>query len=221
MSSADLNRLADVLGVSYVGENCSFSTVVTDSRSLQAGEVFLALKGPNFDGHKFAQKAQQLGAKALIVESKQDVEIPQFIVENSRLALGQLGAAVMAHVKPKTVAMTGSVGKTTVKEMTAAILSQLGDVLATQGNFNNDIGLPLTLLNLKDSHSHAVLELGMNHAGEIAELKHMINDGKFIRHARTRAFEIIENDPKLTNHQKLKNKLLNDYKHMLEFVNIG
>lgn len=168
MISADLNWIADVLGVSYQGENTPFSTIVTDSRQLQAGEVFLALKGPNFDGHKFAKTAQQLGAKALIVEALQDVEIPQFVVENSRIALGKLGAAVMAHVSPKTVAMTGSVGKTTVKEMTAAILSQLGEVLATNGNFNNDIGVPLTLLRLEEKHQYAVIELGANHLGEIA-----------------------------------------------------
>lgn len=168
MITADLNWIADVLGVSYRGENVAFSTIVTDSRKLQAGEVFLALKGPNFDGHKFAQTAQELGAKALIVEVEQDVDIPQFIVENSRLALGKLGAAVMAKVSPKTVAMTGSVGKTTVKEMTAAILSQLGEVLATDGNFNNDIGVPLTLLRLEEKHQYAVIELGANHLGEIA-----------------------------------------------------
>ena len=89
MISADLNWIADVLDTSFVGENSKFSTIVTDSRNLEPGEVFLALKGPNFDGHKFAKKAQELGAKALIVESQQDVDIPQFIVKNTRLALGQ------------------------------------------------------------------------------------------------------------------------------------
>jgi UDP-N-acetylmuramoyl-tripeptide--D-alanyl-D-alanine ligase len=168
MISADLNWIADVLDVTYSGENSDFTTIATDSRSLKAGEVFLALTGPNFDGHKFAQKAQELGAKALIVESEQAVNIPQFVVDNSRLALGKLGAAVMAHVKPKTVAVTGSVGKTTVKEMAAAILSQLGEVLATDGNFNNDIGVPLTLLRLAEKHQYAVIELGANHLGEIA-----------------------------------------------------
>lgn len=168
MIPADLNWIASVLATPFIGTNTTFSKIVTDSRNLKAGEVFLALKGPNFDGHKFAKMAQELGAAALIVESKQDVEIPQFIVENTRIALGQLGAAVMAHVNPKTVAMTGSVGKTTVKEMTAAILGQIGNVLATDGNFNNDIGVPLTLLRLEEKHQYAVIELGANHLGEIA-----------------------------------------------------
>ena len=168
MIPADLNWIANVLATPFIGTNTTFSKIVTDSRNLKAGEVFLALKGPNFDGHKFAKIAQELGASALIVESKQDVEIPQFIVENTRIALGQLGAAVMAHVNPKTVAMTGSVGKTTVKEMTAAILGQIGNVLATDGNFNNDIGVPLTLLRLEEKHQYAVIELGANHLGEIA-----------------------------------------------------
>lgn len=168
MIPADLNWIANVLATPFTGTNTTFSKIVTDSRNLKAGEVFLALKGPNFDGHKFAKTAQELGASALIVESKQDVEIPQFIVENTRIALGQLGAAVMAHVNPKTVAMTGSVGKTTVKEMTAAILGQIGNVLATDGNFNNDIGVPLTLLRLEEKHQYAVIELGANHLGEIA-----------------------------------------------------
>lgn len=167
MIPADLDWLAKVLGVSYKGENQAFSTISTDSRNLVEGQVFLALKGPNFDGHKFAEKALEQGVKALIVERELALDIPQFVVENTRVALGKLGSAVRDAVNPKTVAVTGSVGKTTVKEMTAAILAQKGSVLATQGNFNNDIGVPLTLLRLEPHHEYAVIELGANHIGEI------------------------------------------------------
>lgn len=167
MIKADLNWIASVLNVDFQGDNQPFSIIETDTRKLEAGQVFLAIKGPNFDGHKFAQNAKELGALALIVDHQVDVDIPQFVVPDTRLALGQLGAAVKAQVAPKTVAITGSVGKTTVKEMAAAILSQLGSVLATKGNFNNDIGVPLTLLRLEPHHEYAVVELGANHIGEI------------------------------------------------------
>ena len=108
------------------------------------------------------------GAVALIVDQQLDVAVPQIIVADTRLALGALGAAVKQKVNPKSVAVTGSVGKTTVKEMMAAILSRIGNVLATAGNFNNEIGVPLTLLRLEPQHNYAVMELGANHLGEIA-----------------------------------------------------
>ncbi len=167
MINADLNWIAKVLDCELLGDNTPFSTIETDTRKIESGQVFLALKGPNFDGHKFADVAAEKGAVALIVEQKLALDIPQFVVENTRLALGELGRAVKAQVAPKTVAITGSVGKTTVKEMAAAILSQLGSVLATKGNFNNDIGVPLTLLRLEEHHQYAVVELGANHIGEI------------------------------------------------------
>ncbi|RZF79114.1 UDP-N-acetylmuramoyl-tripeptide--D-alanyl-D-alanine ligase [Pseudoalteromonas sp. CO325X] len=168
MIAMDLNWLSDTLGCAYQGENCAVENINTDTRSLCAGEVFLALKGPNFDGHQFIDVAEQQGAVALIVEHPVDSSLPQLIVADTRLALGQIGAAVKAQVAPKTIAITGSVGKTTVKEMCAAILAQKGEVLATKGNFNNDIGVPLTLMRLAPKHQYAVIELGANHLGEIA-----------------------------------------------------
>jgi UDP-N-acetylmuramoyl-tripeptide--D-alanyl-D-alanine ligase len=142
--------------------------VSTDTRTIAADDLFIALVGPNFDGHKFVEQAQNSGAIAAIVSKVVDCEIPQILVEDTTLALGLLAKSVKAQVAPKTVAITGSSGKTTVKEMVASILSRRGKVLATKGNFNNDIGVPLTLLRLEQDHEFAVVELGANHLGEIA-----------------------------------------------------
>lgn len=164
-----LNELAQASNGQLVGKDQTINAISTDSRALNAGDVFLALKGPNFDGHKFVKQASQLGCSAVIVQQlTDDLGIAQILVEDSHKALGQIGAYVKSKVAPKTVAITGSSGKTTVKEMVAAILGRLGNVLATQGNFNNDIGVPLTLLRLEHKHDFAVVELGANHIGEIA-----------------------------------------------------
>ncbi|ADT67450.1 MAG: UDP-N-acetylmuramoyl-tripeptide--D-alanyl-D-alanine ligase [Pseudoalteromonas tetraodonis] len=168
MIPMDFDWLANVLATDYQGDNRKVININTDTRTLCDGEVFLALKGPNFDGHKFIEQAKQKGAIGVIVDHAVDTDIAQFVVADTRIALGTIGTAVMAQVAPKTIAITGSVGKTTVKEMCAAILSSKGDVLATKGNFNNDIGVPLTLLRLEPQHRFAVIELGANHIGEIA-----------------------------------------------------
>ncbi len=146
----------------------------TDSRSLVTGELFIALKGPNFDGHCFIEQVIKQGCCAVIVDHPQAITIPQIVVKDTRLALGKLAAYVKEKVAPKTVGITGSSGKTTVKEMTAAILSRLGNVLATQGNFNNDIGVPLTLLRLTNECDYAVIEMGANHLGEIAYTTNLV-----------------------------------------------
>lgn len=160
----------------------SIEHIVTDSRlinskDVQSSEVvaktaFLALKGPNFDGHRFVEQVVKSGCPLVIVdheiEALNNVAVVQLVVTDTLLALGQIGAYVKAQVAPKTVGITGSSGKTTVKEMTGKILSRLGNVLVTNGNFNNDIGVPLTLLRLDHSHDFAVIEMGANHIGEIA-----------------------------------------------------
>lgn len=148
--------------------------VSTDTRSIEVGDVFLALEGPNFDGHKFVQQAKQKGAKALIVARPVESDLPCVLVADTKLALGALGAAVKAEVAPKTIGITGSSGKTTVKEMVAAILSRRGKVLATKGNFNNDLGVPMTLLRLERHHEFAVIEMGANHLGEIAYTTNLV-----------------------------------------------
>ena len=168
MIPLQLSEIAQALDGQLIGEDKVIHQIVTDSRALQSGEVFLALKGVNFDGHRFLPQVQESGCSAVIVDHDCQLAVPQIIVADTHKALGKIGAYVKAKVAPKTVAITGSSGKTTVKEMVAAILSRLGNVLATKGNFNNDIGVLLTLLRLEEKHDFAVVELGANHMGEIA-----------------------------------------------------
>lgn len=161
------------------GADIIIQGVSTDTRTIAADDLFIALLGPNFDGHKFIQQAAQSGAVAAIISEPVEsvsgaAELPCILVEDSKLALGLLAAAIKARIAPKTVAITGSSGKTTVKEMVAAILSRRGKVLATKGNFNNDIGVPLTLLRLEQEHEFAVIELGANHLGEIAYTTNLV-----------------------------------------------
>lgn len=168
MIAVSLSWIAAQVNGRLVGDDRQVSSVSTDTRDALQGAVFIALKGSRFDAHQFVEQAVDNGAAAILCEQPCDVDCAQIIVEDSRYALGLLGAAVKASVAPKTVAITGSNGKTTVKEMLAAILSTQHAVLATQGNFNNDIGVPLTLLRLEPHHEYAVVELGANHPGEIA-----------------------------------------------------
>ena len=151
-----------------IAENAIIQGVSTDTRQISSNDLFIALHGPNFDGHQFITQAQASGATAVIVNRKVETTLAQIVVQDSKVALGLLSKAIKAEVAPKTVAITGSSGKTTVKEMVAAILARRGKVLATKGNFNNDIGVPLTLLRLESDHEFAVVELGANHLGEIA-----------------------------------------------------
>ena len=157
------------------GENPVFTGVSTDTRTVRAGELFVALRGEKFDGHDYLEQAKQAGAVAAMVDRKLAAAppLPAIVVEDTRLALGNLAKGWRARFQPRLVAITGSNGKTTVKEMLAAILRRhAGEagVLATSGNLNNDIGLPLTLLRLRDTHRCCAIELGMNHKGEIATL---------------------------------------------------
>lgn len=142
--------------------------VSTDSRTIDKGQVFVALKGPNFDGNKFVEQVQEKGAIAVVVDQKLAIDIPQFIVPDTLKAYGKIAAQVAKESNLKTIAITGSVGKTSVKEMSFAILSRKGKVLATEGNFNNEIGVPHTLMRFSPDYDYAVVELGANHIGEIA-----------------------------------------------------
>ncbi len=135
---------------------------------MTAGCLFVALKGERFDAHDFAEQAKAAGAGALLVSRPLACDLPQVIVKDTRQAFGELAAWVRQQVPTRVVALTGSSGKTSVKEMTAAILSQCGNTLYTAGNLNNDIGVPMTLLRLTKEHQYAVIELGANHQGEIA-----------------------------------------------------
>lgn len=170
MITMQLSAAAQVLGASRRGDDVPFTGVSTDTRTLAAGNLFVALRGPNFDGHRYVDQARQGGAAAAAVSHAVDSALPQLEVENTRLALGALAAYWRSRFDLPLVAVTGSNGKTTVKEMLAAILRRCGNTLVTQGNFNNDIGVPHTLFGLDSGHDYAVVELGANHPGEIAYL---------------------------------------------------
>ncbi|MBN2689901.1 MAG: UDP-N-acetylmuramoyl-tripeptide--D-alanyl-D-alanine ligase [Gammaproteobacteria bacterium] len=144
-----------------------FTRVSIDSRTLQKGDVFVAIRGGNFDGHDFVADAAKRGAKLAIVEQSVKTKLPLIIVKDTKIALGYLAKARKKTCDIKVVAVTGSCGKTTTKEMIASILNQVGATLSTTGNLNNDIGLPLTMLRLTPEHKYAVLEMGASSVGEI------------------------------------------------------
>jgi len=157
------------------GADTRFDGVSTDSRSVGRGQLFVALRGERFDGHDFLAAAAGRGAAAAMVDAsyRGTYPLPVIIVDDTKYALGELARQWRARFTPALVAVTGSNGKTTVKEMLAAILRRhAGEqaVLATTGNLNNDIGVPLTLLRLRGGHRWCAIELGMNHRGEIAYL---------------------------------------------------
>lgn len=168
MRAFELDELKPVLGARLVGENRTVERVVTDSRQLQPGDLFVALKGPNFDGHDFVGAAELKGAAAVVVSQVMDTRLPQLVVTDTLQALGQLGGYNRSLFRGPVFAVTGSGGKTTVKEMLARLLGSSGKVLATRGNLNNEIGAPLTLLELSSDHDAAVIELGASAQGEIA-----------------------------------------------------
>lgn len=168
MIRVSLSQLAAVLNGELLGNDADIVDVTTDTRKLTPGCLFVALKGERFDAHDFADQAKAGGAGALLVSRKVDCDLPQLLVEDTRLAFGALGAWVRQQVPTRVVALTGSSGKTSVKEMTASILGECGNTLYTAGNLNNDIGVPMTLLRLTPEHQFAVIELGANHQGEIA-----------------------------------------------------
>ncbi len=168
-SSMAICKLASVVSgrCSERAGKLSFSAVSSDSRNLQKGELFIALQGPNFDGNKFVEMAAKNGAIAALVSRQQASSIEQVVVDDTHKALADLATAWRKEFKGPLIGITGSNGKTTVKEMVAAILSKCGKTLATKGNLNNDIGVPLTLLSLQSEHRYAVIEMGANHRGEI------------------------------------------------------
>ncbi|NJD34081.1 MAG: UDP-N-acetylmuramoyl-tripeptide--D-alanyl-D-alanine ligase [Betaproteobacteria bacterium] len=170
----NLSAAGASIGVTHQGPDVEFGAVGTDSRTVTPGMLFVALKGDRFDGHDFVREVLGKGAVGAVVErawADANPGLPLIPVNDTRLALGQLAGAWRRRFAIPLIGVTGSNGKTTVKEMCAAILraqfAGSDSVLATAGNLNNDIGLPLTLLKLRQSHRAAVIEMGMNHAGEI------------------------------------------------------
>ena len=174
MSSVPLQRTlgdaARVVGGRLVGEDAPYGEVATDSRTLNRGSLFVALRGPNFDGAQFAAAAAARGAVAALIEREVDAKLSQVVVADALAALQTLGSAWRAKFSLPVVGVAGSNGKTTTKEMTAAILGEMGEVLATRGNLNNHIGVPVTLLRLQESDVSAVVEMGANRVGDVAEL---------------------------------------------------
>ena len=174
MMNWQLSAIQRAIGGVLSGRDQAITGVSTDTRGIGAGQLFVALRGERFDGHDFLEQAVAAGAGALLVAEGARIPVgtSALVVPDTRLALGRMAAAWRARFEIPVIAVTGSNGKTTTKEMIAAILrSEFGDaVLVTRGNLNNDIGLPLTLLGLDPSHRAAVIEMGMSHPGEIAYL---------------------------------------------------
>lgn len=152
------------------GESARFKGLSTDTRTLREGELFFALQGPNFDGSTFLARAAECGAAGAVVQSRVDTTLPVITVSDTRRALGQLAASWRRRLQVTVIGLTGSNGKTTLKSLIANCLSRVAPTFATRGNLNNDIGLPLMLSELAPEHRYAVLEMGANHAGEIAAL---------------------------------------------------
>jgi UDP-N-acetylmuramoyl-tripeptide--D-alanyl-D-alanine ligase len=173
MIQANVYDIQAVINAEVKGVDAAICGAVIDARQAQGGALFFAFKGERVDGHDFVQQAKDNGASAAVVECFVDVDLPQLKVSSSRLALGQLANWWRHQLDCKIVALTGSNGKTTVKEMMAAILENMGKTSFTQGNLNNDLGMPLTLLSVDKDQDYAVLEMGANHFGEIEYLTHI------------------------------------------------
>ncbi|PRB84413.1 UDP-N-acetylmuramoyl-tripeptide--D-alanyl-D-alanine ligase [Pseudomonas sp. MYb185] len=168
LEAMNLSDLLKPLDATLNGSDARFDSVSIDARQVQPGGLFVALPGSRVDGHDFVAQARAAGAAAALVERPLADPLPQLVVRDCELALGQLGALNRAAFKGPLVAITGSSGKTTVKEMLAAILRECGAVLATRGNLNNELGVPLTLLELAPQHRYAVVEMGAAAVGDIA-----------------------------------------------------
>ncbi len=170
---APLNQLIELLQATplHLPDGSTLASgISTDTRALQPGQLFLALRGEHFDGHRFIEQAIALGAVAAIVDTPHPQNLPQILVPDTLQAYQTLGRWWREQFAIPVIAITGSVGKTTTKELIAAALQKVGPVLKTEANFNNEIGVPKTLLNLTSDHAFAVIEMGMRGRGEIATL---------------------------------------------------
>ena len=170
MKAFTLQEAAAALGLPQMQAQATLADVCTDTRKIQPGSLFVCLRGERFDGHSFASQAAQLGAAALLVDHPVDADVPQLVVTDTGKALLQLAGWYRRRFQLPVVGLTGSVGKTTTKEFIALVLGAKYNTLKTQGNLNNEIGVPQMLFRLEDSHTAAVIEMGMNHFGEISRL---------------------------------------------------
>jgi len=165
-----LSRMAQITGGRVIGQDVEIRGMIHDARRAEAGNLFCALPGERSDGHDFLHQARENGAEAALVSRPVDDALPQVVVDNVREAMGRIAAAWREHLGVAVVGVTGSNGKTTVKEMLAAVLATQGPTLATEGNYNNELGVPLTLARLDTAHRFAVIEMGCNRPGDIAYL---------------------------------------------------
>ncbi len=168
-----LSKVAEILGCEAPEYDVMLTGAVIDSRKVEAANLFVALKGEKVDGHNYIETARLAGAGAALVTEAQPDDLAQLVVDDVVAAFAQIAKYWQQQCKAKLVAITGSNGKTTVKEMVASVLSQCGSVIATQGNLNNELGVPLTLCRLELETDFAVIEMGANHPGEIARLVDM------------------------------------------------
>ncbi len=165
-----LAAAAAACGGHLQGEDRAFAAVSSDTRTISGGDLFVALQGPRFDGHDFLDACQRAGAAGAIVSRPLAIQLSQIIVKDTLLALTMLARVWRSQFTLPLVGVAGSNGKTTVKEMAASILGRSGPCLATRGNLNNHIGVPLTLMRLEATHRTAVIEMGANRAGDVSAL---------------------------------------------------
>jgi UDP-N-acetylmuramoyl-tripeptide--D-alanyl-D-alanine ligase len=170
MIRMSFNQAVEVLACDSLQTDTEFTGITTDSRTIKPGMLFAALQGQTYDGHDYVQQAMELGAAGLLLSREVDIDLPVLKVTDVLAALGTLAGFWRSECTAKVVGITGSNGKTTVKEMIASVLGQNSSVLATEGNFNNELGLPLTLFQLKKSNDYAVLEMGASNPLDIAYL---------------------------------------------------
>jgi len=170
MIAGTLSSAAQLMHGSLHGIDADFLGVSTDTRSLKPGELFVALQGPNFDGAAFVQQAAAGKAAGAVVARHIDTGLPIIVVDDTLKALGELAASWRAQMPATVIGITGSNGKTTLKELLSSCLALSADTLATHGNLNNEIGVPLMLFRMSEGHRYAVIEMGANHAGEIGYL---------------------------------------------------
>ena len=165
-----LSDFAQAVGGKLHGTDREYKAVSSDTRTLAGGDLFIALRGPRYNANEFVAGATTAGAAGAVVDTLQPVAIPQIVVPDTQVALEKAGRAWRSQFSIPVVGVAGSNGKTTAKEMTAAILGAAGECLATRGNLNNHIGVPLTLFRIEAKHRFAVVEMGANAAGEVAHL---------------------------------------------------
>lgn len=174
MISMMLSNAANKLQAELIGNDVLFNGCSTDSRTVKPGELFIALRGEQFDGHDYVGLAGESGAAAAMVDTVTEKTVPLLMVGDTRLDMGRLAGCWRDNFNIPVIAVTGSNGKTTVKEMVSNILSIHAPVISTTGNLNNDIGVPLTLFNMDQEHDFAVIEIGANHPGEISYLSRIV-----------------------------------------------